>query len=516
MAIKNSPAIKEGSVRVRFAPSPTGPFHIGNLRSALFNFLFAQKYGGKMILRIEDTDEERSEKKWEQGIIDGLKWLGIDWDEGPFYQSERGGLYQKYIKEMLEQNQAYHCFCTPDDLEAQKQYNIGLGKPLIYSGKCRGLKKEEVEKNLKAGKPSVLRFKTNKELVEFSDLVLGKIKTDGSLLGDFVIAKNEKEPLYNLACVIDDFEMKITHVIRGGDHISNTPKQILLAKALGIQSPNFCHLPLVLGQDRSKLSKRHGATFIPEYEEQGYLPEAMVNFLVLLGWSPDSDKEIFSLEDLKNEFSVNQIQKSPAVFNLQKLDWLNGYYIRKKPLSELTQLCLPYLVKAGLIAPLFGQNDIITGAIKGPFAITEFQTANGKKIGLSFVKEAVKMYQERLKKLSEIPELIDFLFQERPDFPKDLLFWKGRAEEETLKALEKSYRALVKIKEKKWQEQEITKALMKEAEKEQDRGVLLWPLRAALSGKKASSSPFEIAALLGKERTLERIKEAESKLKAKS
>ncbi|MCG2690189.1 glutamate--tRNA ligase [Candidatus Parcubacteria bacterium] len=491
--LKKQLNIEEGSARVRFAPSPTGPFHVGNLRSALFNYLFAKRYKGKLILRIEDTDKERSEKKWEEGIMLSLKWAGISFDEGPYWQSQRTAIYEKYLKKLIEEKKAYFCFCSQNDLEAQKQYLMSLGKPPIYSGKCREYSQEEVEDKLKQGEPYVIRFKTHEQKIVFNDLVLGKIEQEAILLGDFVIAKNASDVLYNFACVVDDFEMKITHVIRGGDHISNTPKQILLAMALGFPLPTFCHLPLVLGEDKSKLSKRHGAVFIPEYKKEGYLASALVNFLALLGWNPGDNREIFSLKDLEKEFSIEGVQKSPAVFNENKLDWLNGFYIRALDKKELTKLCLPYLVTAGLLE----EKDSLL-------------KANGVEVSFDYLVEVVALYQERLKKLSEIGELTDFFFKEEIGLDRVVLKWKEMEEQEIKESLKKSYKALDKIKEKNWRSDFITAALLKEADdfKKGDKGALLWPLRVALSGKKASASPFDIAYVLGKQRTLERIKKA--------
>ena len=483
--------IEDGSVRVRFAPSPTGPFHVGNLRSALFNYLFAKRYKGKLILRVEDTDKERSEKKWEEGIKLSLEWAGIEWDEGPYYQSARGAIYEKYLKKLIEERKAYFCFCSQDDLEAQRQYLMSLGKAPLYSGKCSKLSKEEVEENSKQGKPYVIRFRTSEKKVVFNDLVLGKIEQEAILLGDFVIAKNANNVLYNFACVIDDFEMKITHVIRGGDHISNTPKQILLNEALGFPLPTFCHLPLVLGEDKSKLSKRHGAVFIPEYEKEGYLAGALVNFLALLGWNPGDNREIFSLKDLEKEFFIEGVQKSPAVFNENKLDWLNGFYIRALDKKELAKLCLPYLIQGGLLEE------------KGSLL-----KANGIEVSFDYLVEVIALYQERLKKLSEVGELVDFFFKKEIEVERGLLQWKEMEEKEIKESLKKSYKALDKIKEKNGRSDFITEALLKEADdlKKGDKGALLWPLRVALSGKKASASPFDIAYILGKLRTLERIK----------
>jgi len=490
--------------KVRFAPSPTGPFHIGNARTALFNHLFAKKYGAGFVLRIEDTDKERSKKEYEEGILSCLKWLDIEWNEGPYRQSERKEIYEKYVDKLIEEKKVYYCFCAKQELEAQRQYAMSIGKPPLYAGKCHQLKKEELEKNLKEKKPYVLRLKTPSKKIAFQDIIRGKIEYDSDTLGDFVIAKG-KQPLYNLACAIDDFEMKITHVIRGEDHIPNTPKQILINKALGFKNPKFLHLPLVLGPDKSKLSKRHGATFMKQYEEEGFLPEALINFMAFLGWNPKTEKEVFSLKELEKEFTFEKIQKSGAVFNINKLLWLNGFYIRKMPLDKLAELCCPYLIKAGLIFPLWDQKQLIVGALKQPFAVTEYQDKKGEKLPFSYIKEAVGFYQERLKKLSEISELIDYFFEE-PEIDKNLLKWKNMKEKDVASSLDKSKKILSKIK--KWNEEEITKALMKEADKIGDRGKLLWPLRVALSGKKSSAGPFEIAYLLGKEKTLRRIKKA--------
>ncbi len=475
--------IQPGQVRVRIAPSPTGPFHLGNARTALFNYLFSRKHQGIFVLRIEDTDKERSTKQWEQGILDSLKWLGLDWQEGPYRQSERKAIYQKHIEKLLEKKKLYHCFCSKEELEAQRQYLMSIGKPSRYSGKCLQLSAKQVKEKLEQGKGYVLRFKAPLKKVVFEDMLRGEIENHSDNFGDFVAAKSSSEPLYNLACVIDDFEMKISHVIRGEDHIPNTPKQILLAEALGIQIPQYLHLSMILGPDRAKLSKRHGATFVPEYKKEGYLAEAVINFLAFLGWNPGTDKEIFSINALVKTFSVEGLQKSGAVFNIKKLDWLNGFYLRQKSLDKLAELCLPYLQTAGLVKP--GDD-------------------------LALVRKAVGLYQERLKKLSEISELVDFFFQE-PEYDKALLFWKDNKEKETKKALDKAEKVLKKLKVGEWTKEKINQLLMEEAEPT-DRGKLLWPLRAALSGKKASASPFEIAEVLGKEKTLERIKQAKKKL----
>lgn len=522
--------IRGGEIRVRIAPSPTGSFHIGNARTALFNFLFSKKYQGAFVLRIDDTDKERSKKKWEKNIIESLKFLGINWQEGPdkggpfgpYRQSERKDIYQKYIAKLLAEKKLYHCFCSHDDLKAEKQYLIALGKPFRYSGKCRGLSEEQVRKNLSLNKPYVLRFKTPLKKIIFNDILRGKIEYQTEAFGDMVAAKSEQEPLYNLASVIDDIEMRITHIIRGEDHIPNTPKQILFLEALGKETPQYLHLPLILGPDRSKLSSRHGAQSVLDYKKQGYLAEALVNFLAMLGWNPDTDREIFSLSSLVNEFSLNKIQKSGAVFNVKKLDWLNGFYVRQKPLSKLTELCLPYLVEQGLITPLWEQKEIASLVYEQPLiTVRSFEIASTKeKIGLDYLQEIVGLYQERLKKLSEIADLVDFFFKDELDFNKDLLQWKQMTDKEIKSSLDTSRKVLSKLKPSDWRKEKIENVLMLEAGKPtfakatagKDRGALLWPLRVALTGKKASAGPFEVAALLGKEKTLERLMQARKKL----
>lgn len=519
--------IKPGEVRVRFAPSPTGFLHIGGARTALFNYLFAKKYEGVFILRIEDTDKERSKLEYEKDIIDSLKWLGIEWNEGPdiggnygpYRQSERGEIYKKYLEKLLVEDKAYYCFCSEEELEAQRQYQLSIGQAPKYSGKCRNLSKEDVKKYKKEGRPSVIRFKVEGKKIEFEDLVRGKIEFDVSLIGDFVIAKNLTFPLYNFACVVDDFEMRISHVIRAEEHISNTPKQILIQQALGFPQPKYAHLPLILGPDRSKLSKRHGATSISEYQRQGYLPEALVNFMAFLGWNPGGSREFYSMASLIKDFSLERIQKGGAIFNIKRLDFLNGFYIRQKSIEKLTELCLPYFIESGLIKPEFkeiqyppayGAKEIVQS-----YKIIETE----EEISLEILQKIISLYQQRLKKLSEISELTDFFFKKTLTYDKNLLKWKDMEEREIVKAIDKLENICSKVKESDWNKENLEKILMEEAtnfskeigKEAGDRGYLLWPLRVALTGKEASAGPFEIAEILGKEKTLKRIKEAKEK-----
>ena len=488
-------------VRTRFAPSPTGHLHIGTIRTALYPYLFSKKNEGTFILRIEDTDKERSKKEWEDELLKGLKWLGINWDEGPkeegyignfppYRQSERGKIYQEYLKKLIDNGQAYYCFCSKEEVEAQKQYLMSIGQPPVYQGKCRDLPKETVEKYLKEGKPSVIRFKTpNNQKISFNDVIRGKIEINTETMGDFVIAKDLDNPLFNFTCAVDDVQMEITDVIRGEDHIPNTPKQILIIRALGFKEPNYAHLSLILGTDKKKLSKRTGKTSLIDYIDEGYLPEAIINFIAFLGWNPGTEKEIYTVDELIKDFSLEKVQKSAAIFNLDKLDWINGLYIRKMPLLDLTKRCLLYLIS---MIEKDGENYLIK--------------ETGEKISLEEISSMILLYQERLKKLSEIPQLIDLFFKKDLIYEKDLLKWKEMTEEEVKNSLQRSYDIIEKIDI--FTKENLEGRLIEEANKETNRGNLLWPLRASLTGKSNSASPIDIALVLGKEKTLDRIKKA--------
>ena len=514
--------IELGEVRVRIAPAPTGFLHIGLARTALFNYLFAKKYEGVFILRIEDTDIERSDPEFEKNILENLKWLGIEWSEGPdiggeygpYRQSQRLETYAKYLEKLLTENKAYHCFCPEEELEAQKQYQMSIGQPPIYSGKCRDLPLETVQKYLAEGRPSIIRFKTPAKKIEFDDVIRGKIEFDTSLIGDIAIAKNLATPLYNFAVVIDDFEMKISHVIRGEDHISNTPKQILIQEALGFPRPIYAHLPLILGPDRTKLSKRHGAIAVSEYKKQGYLPETIINFIAFLGWNPGTEREIYSMPSLIKEFSLEKVQKGGAIFNIKRLDFLNGFYIRQRSVEKLTELCLPYLIEAGFLKSHEEVEEFHLGA-------PHYEISQTKElIDLVKLEKIVSVYQERLKKLSEISELTIFFFKEKLEYDKNLLKWAEISDKEIKISLDKLEKLLSKIKTEDWTKENLEKLMMPEAEKFAeslgkvgDRGYLLWPLRVALTGKEATAGPFEIAEILGREKTIKRINEARRILK---
>lgn len=474
------------------APSPTGYLHIGTARATLFNFLFAKHTGGTFVLRIEDTDLQRSDKKYETDIFEQLRWLGLQPDEGveqggpfaPYRQTERTTKYQEYIQRLLDTDKAFYCFHREGEIRATQ---TAIHAP-HRCDEYRNLSHDE-EKAIKDSKDQeygkdtgqyVIRFKTPAdEKIMFTDIVRGELSFDSNLLGDFSIAKDITIPLYHLAVVVDDIEMKISHVIRGEDHIPNTPKHILLFRAFGIEPPNFVHLPLILGQDRSKLSKRHGATSIMEYRQQGYLPEALVNFMALLGWNPGGDQDILSKDELIKEFSLEKVQKSGAIFDFQKLDWMNGEYIHKKPLAELTELCKPYL--------------------------EAFLTSADRHISDEYIKKVIALEQPRLKKLSEIGERVEYFFR-TPTYTKELLQWKNMSDMELLASLDRAEKIIGTL-ETGSPKETIEKHFFDEIG-ESDKGSLLWPLRVALSGKKASPGPFEIMAVLGVEESLKRIKAA--------
>jgi len=588
---------KPGEIRTRFAPAPTGSLHIGGTRTALFNYLFAKKHEGVFVLRIEDTDTERSKKDYEKDIIEGLKWLGIEWDEGPlptfltkdlkgqaeyigdygpYRQSQRLEIYDKYIKKLLAENKAYYCFCSEEELEEQRQYQLSRGEAPRYLGKCANLSEKEVQKLITAERPAIIRFKVPSKKIGFNDLIRGKVEFDTSLIGDIVIArpvsiinqatKNTATiPLYNFACVVDDFEIKISHIIRGEEHISNTPKQILLQEALNFPLPQYAHLPIILAPDRTKLSKRHGATGILEYKKEGYLPEALVNFMSFLGWNPGGEREIYSMPSLVKEFSIEKVQKGGAIFNIKKLDFLNSFYIRQRSVEKLTELCLPYLIETGLIEELKPsiKHSFIAGKnsqkkekerkngrtfSEQPQESRLFQEKEaefkiketGEFIDSEQLKKIIFIYQERLKKLSEISEFTDFFFKGKLEYEKNLLIWprsenltsEQKISFEKIKlSINRLEKILSEIDTESWDKKNLEKILLPEAEKfaeeisrvgdlskkiqkpKADKGYLLWPLRVALSGKEASAGPFDIAEILGKDKTIKRIREAGELLK---
>jgi glutamyl-tRNA synthetase len=346
-------------MRVRFAPSPTGLLHVGNARTALFNWLLARGRGGTFVLRIEDTDVERSTRQSEQGIFEDLRWLGLDWDEGPdvggphgpYRQSDRLDLYRSYASELIEHGHAYYCFCSAEQLDADRRAALDAGRPPQYSGRCRDLSPAAAAERLAAGEPAVVRFRVPQgRTVSFQDLVRGTVQFETEVIGDPVLVRSDGHPAYNFAVVIDDALMAITHVIRGEDHISNTPRQMLLYEALKFEPPVFAHLALVLGPDHTPLSKRHGATSVSEFRSRGYLPEALVNYLALLGWSPGGGDEVLPAPELARRFSLDDVGHSAAVFDVEKLAWVNRHYLRAAEPSRLADLAMPHFVGAGYVS----------------------------------------------------------------------------------------------------------------------------------------------------------------------
>jgi len=509
---------QNSKIRVRFAPSPTGDPHIGNIRSALFNYLFARHHNGEFILRIEDTDKNRMVKGSLEKILESLKWLGLDYDKGPYFQSERLEIYKKYIEKLLKEKKAYYCFCTSERLEKMRKEQIEKKQAPKYDRKCLSLTREEIEKNLKEKIPYTVRLKIPEGETKFQDSIRGKVIFQNKEIDDQILLKSDGYPTYHLANVIDDHLMEISHVIRGEEWLSSTPKHIILYQALNWNPPEFAHLPIILGPDKSKLSKRHGAASVLEYRRQGYLPEALINFMVLLGWNPKTEQEIFSRQDLIRQFSLDKVQKSGAVFNIQKLDWINGQYIRKLDLDKLTNFCIPYLEKAGLIEknqkskrpnhfkPNKNQNNNLKFKIKKTDEIVSFE----------WLKSVIFLEQERMKKLNEIGELTEFFFADKLNYQPELLRWKKMGAEEIYDSLTLSEEKLYKIPDKKFLKENIEKSLREIIDSDSiklNTGELLWPLRVALTGLKASPGPFEVAEVLGKEKCLERIKWAKRLLK---
>ncbi|MCL5004738.1 MAG: glutamate--tRNA ligase [Patescibacteria group bacterium] len=477
------------SVRVRMAPSPTGPLHLGTARTTLFNWLFAKSHNGKIILRIEDTDLERSKKEYEEDIINGLKWLGFDWDEGPnvggqygpYRQNERLDIYEKYLNKFFDEEKIYYCFCSKEQLEEDRQAMLSQGMAPKYGGRCRNLDPKEAKKRVENGERAAIRFKVPPIEVEFTDIIRGKVAVNAELIGDIVIARNLRSPLFMFAGVVDDFEMKISHVIRGEDHITNTPKQILLQRALGFDEVKYAHLPLILAPDRSKLSKRHLETSLNDYRVEGFLPEALVNFLAFLGWHPTEDKEIMSIEELIEEFDLRRVQKGGAAFNVVKLDWFNGQYIQKMDSYELLNRLEDFIPKIWL-----ENQDLLI--------------------------KIIDVEKSRMNSLAVFKNLAEPFF-ELPAYDKKLLLWKDVSEKDTRRNLKMLSEEISKIPESDFGKKRLEQVIMPLTEV-WGRGELLWPLRAGLSGREASAGPFELMDILGKDESLKRIKSAADKFNA--
>lgn len=495
---------KNCQIRTRFAPSPTGELHIGGARTALFNYLFAKKNRGRFFLRIENTDIDRLVLGADKNIIKALLWLRIEFDGQPIYQSNNLNIYKKLAEELVKEGKAYWCHCSEERLKNLRQRQIKQKLAPKYDGLCR-------EKNLGPKEGAVIRLKmplTGETII--NDLIHGQIIFKNELLDDQVLLKSDGYPTYHLASVVDDHQAQITHVMRSDEWLSSTPKHLVLYQAFEWSPPQFAHLPMILGPDKTKLSKRHGATSILQYRQQGYLPEALVNFMAFLGWNPGDEREIFTLEELIKEFSLERIQKSGAIFNIEKLNWLNGYYIRQMSLDKLTEMCVPYLESRGVIEKIKNQKVplIHTAKIKNKFQISETKEV----IDFNWLKKIVGLEQERVKKLSEIGELTEFFFKEKLEYKPELLRWKKMTNQEIKTSLDKLCDIIEKIKEKDFNQEKLAEFLLSKAKEMDDRGELLWPLRVALSGQAASPGPFEIMEVLGKEKTLKRIKQAREKI----
>jgi glutamyl-tRNA synthetase len=462
------------NVRVRFAPSPTGALHIGGVRTALFNWLFARHHGGTFILRIEDTDQTRSTDESIKVIVDGMKWLGLDWDEGPFRQTERMDIYRSHIDRLLKEGKAYYCYCTPDELEARRKEAMAAGKPPKYDRKCRSLA-SPVE-----GRTPAVRFLSSDEgQTVVRDLIRGAVTFENQQLDDLIIQRSDGLPTYNFAVVVDDVTMNISHVIRGDDHLNNTPRQIQLYQAFGYEPPEFAHLPMILGADKTKLSKRHGATAVTEYIDLGYLPEALVNYLARLGWS-HGDQEIFSHRELIDNFSLDSVGKAPSVFNPEKLLWLNHHYIQQADAGRLAELVLDLLKKDGVVAA--GSEPDREWFKKLVKILTErSHTLVEMKAGaIPFILEDITL-EEKAK--------VKHLTQDVAPLLKELVEKLRTVEPFTHTELERVFNALV-------------------AEKAIKLGKLAQPVRVALTGGTVSPGIFDVIEVMGKEKTLKRINTA--------
>ncbi len=477
-------------VRTRFAPSPTGYLHVGGLRTALYNYLFAKQQRGQFILRLEDTDRERLVEGAGERIMQILKQFGLQYDEGPdmggnfgpYIQSQRLDLYRKYAEELIKQGKAYYCFCSPERLKELREKQTKAKQPSKYDRHCCHLTDKEVQEKIKKGESYVVRLKIPEGETTFTDLIRGTITVKNETLDDQVLIKSDGFPTYHLAVVVDDHLMNITHVIRGEEWIPSTPKHVIIYQALGWPLPQYAHLPLLLNPDRSKLSKRQGDVAVEDYLKQGYLPEALLNFIALLGWNPGTDEEIFSLSDLLKIFDLTRVQKSGAVFNREKLNWLNAYYIRQTDSAKL----------AGLVKPYLQETDYF---VEGKFDL----------------KEVVKLFQERMEKLSDIKEKAAFLFA-LPDYGGEILIPKKSDKDKTKAAL-KLCQKLLQEYQQEWQENALREFLDKEREEQGfSRAEIFWPLRVAVSGATASPDVFAILDILGREESLKRIKIALEKL----
>ena len=476
-------------IRVRYAPSPTGHLHIGNARTALFNYLFARNLGGKFLIRIEDTDQKRNIEGGEESQLKFLQWLGIDWDEsidkdggyGPYRQSERNHIYQQYYNQLLERGIAYKCYCTEEELEAEREAELARGEMPRYSGKCRNLSKEEQERLTAEGREPSIRFKVpSGKVYTFNDLVKNEVSFESDGVGDFVIIKKDGIPTYNFAVVIDDHLMEISHVLRGDDHISNTPRQLMIYEAFDWEPPIFGHMTLIVNESRKKLSKRDESIiqFIEQYEELGYLPSALFNFITLLGWSPEGEDEIFTKEDFINMFDADRLSKSPALFDTKKLEWMNNQYMKKLNLETVVEMSIPHLVKAGRL----------------PAELNE----EGEK----WARNIISLYQEQMSYGAEIVELSDMFFKNEIEYDEEAMVVLNEEQvPEVLKAFYAEIDALDVLEAGKVKN--AIKAVQKSTGEKGKK--LFMPIRVATTGQTQGPELPRAIELLGKEKIKTRL-----------
>ncbi|MFK2826820.1 glutamate--tRNA ligase [Bacillus sp. B190/17] len=482
-------------IRVRYAPSPTGHLHIGNARTALFNYLYARSQGGKFIIRIEDTDQKRNIEGGEESQLKYLKWLGIDWDEsvdkegeyGPYRQSERNDIYKKYYDQLLEEDKAYKCYCTEEELEAEREAQQAEGKDMAgYSGKCRHLTAEERAAREAEGREPSIRIKVPAgEVLTFTDMVKGEVSFESDGINDYVIVKKDGTPTYNFAVAIDDHLMKMSHVLRGDDHISNTPKQLVVYNALGWEPPVFGHMTLIVNESRKKLSKRDESIiqFIEQYKELGYLPEALFNFIALLGWSPTGEEEIFSKEEFVEMFDASRLSKSPALFDQQKLLWMNNQYMKKAELDQVVSLAMPHLLKAGRV------------------------NAERSPEEEEWVRQLIGLYQEKMSFGAEIVDMSELFFKEEISYEDEA---KEVLEEEQVSEVMASF--LDKVENLDRFKADEIKQAMKAVQKETGHKgkKLFMPIRAAVTGQTHGPDLPKAIELLGREKVVERLRKISS------
>ena len=481
-------------VRVRFAPSPTGYLHVGGLRTALYNYLFAKKNNGKFILRIEDTDRNRFVEGAVENLIETLKWAGLDYDEGPdkdggrgpYVQSERLEIYRKYADQLMAEGKAYRCFCTPERLQKLREEQQRLKLPQAkYDKHCLHLSKEEIERNLAEGKPYVIRLNVQPgEKIAFDDIVRGRVEFDRETIDDQILIKSDGYPTYHLANVVDDYLMGITHVIRGEEWLSSTPKHVLLYEYLGWRLPKFAHLPLLLNPDRSKLSKRQGDVAVEDYRAKGYLKEALINFVALLGWSTSDNREIFTLEELVNEFSLERVHKSGAIFNIEKLNWLNAEHLRKK------------------------SNDELLAMLRDELKKSKYADAELSDEYLLGVIEAMK---ERVSFVREFIENCPYFYERPTDYDPNVV--KKRWKDDSAELLNEFVRKIESLENPTKEDYEHALAEIAE-EREIGKGRIIHPLRLAVSGVGIGPGVFDLVYILGKDEVIERIKIALEKIPA--